>query len=417
MASFKNFLKLERGMFGVTIICIFITSLFIPSQVDDTTRMIRNSQVNLKAARIVEEAEQQGLDLLTEEGVDFVLERTTGSLEDATIEAKEEALNIYVTILELKKAEGERELGEIVKALVYFEKRIGFVRDILGEVEERSVGNYGVQYNPARSRRTAGPPGAKTTSGCFLCSENRSSLQKEIKWNNYDILSNFSPILENHLVLASDHSPQVFPKIRVNDSLDFIEEIGSEFVVFYNGPDAGASIPDHYHLQGFTRHLPIEEMNTEEIVDNGVVKVSKLIGYPTGNFVVETNDKESASEVINDILRLLDEKKFDYNVIFTINSEGMLKTYIIPRNPDAKIEVDGKEILGVEIEVMTPDGPISTKFKRPASVEMGGIFIIGEEAQKPIYDYITEADIAKALRTVGIGEEELGYIYEYLLRP
>lgn len=108
-----------------------------------------------------------------------------------------------------------------------------------------------IQYNPDRIVSVASKVDAQSIQQrpCFLCADNRPAVQEGIEFlNKYIILTNPFPILQNHLTIAlHSHVPQLIGK-KVVDMLTLAKEL-SDYVVFYNGAKAGASAPDHFHLQ------------------------------------------------------------------------------------------------------------------------------------------------------------------------
>ncbi|MGM9739176.1 MAG: DUF4922 domain-containing protein, partial [Candidatus Cryptobacteroides sp.] len=121
------------------------------------------------------------------------------------------------------------------------------------EIKEMEVGGLKVrcQHNPGRIRSSAAKVDGASIKArkCFLCAENRpaeqSSLQFEgRKGRKYDILVNPYPIFPSHLVIARNvHSPQTIWN-RVVDMTDIARHF-PDYTVFYNGPECGASAPDH----------------------------------------------------------------------------------------------------------------------------------------------------------------------------
>ncbi len=107
-----------------------------------------------------------------------------------------------------------------------------------------------LQFNPARIVSSAAKTDAKSIAArkCFLCAANREEAQKSVKWGSYDILVNPFPIFSPHLVIAQcNHTDQsIVPYIR-----DMVEmtSLMSDYLLFFNGAQAGASAPDHMHFQ------------------------------------------------------------------------------------------------------------------------------------------------------------------------
>jgi len=121
---------------------------------------------------------------------------------------------------------------------------------------------YKVQFNPERLNSSAAKVDAQSIRErkCFLCAENRPSEQKGILFNErYTILVNPYPIFPRHLTIpAIEHTPQRI-KNRLGDMLDLARQL-DDYTVFYNGPECGASAPDHFHFQaGSKGFLPIEK--------------------------------------------------------------------------------------------------------------------------------------------------------------
>lgn len=117
-----------------------------------------------------------------------------------------------------------------------------------------------VQFNPARVVST----GAKVDKAsiaarpCFLCRDNRPQCQHIHQWGDYEILVNPFPIFPGHLTIAScRHEPQSVNG-HVGDMLRLACELEG-YTVFYNGPQCGASAPDHLHFQAVpSEYMPLD---------------------------------------------------------------------------------------------------------------------------------------------------------------
>ena len=112
-----------------------------------------------------------------------------------------------------------------------------------------------LQFNPERRRSSAAAIDKKSLARrqCFLCTENQPARQKAILWgDHYKIQVNPYPIFKRHLTIADlRHMPQRIAD-RVGDMLQLAKDL-PDFVVFYNGPQCGASAPDHAHFQAGAR--------------------------------------------------------------------------------------------------------------------------------------------------------------------
>lgn len=112
---------------------------------------------------------------------------------------------------------------------------------------------YKIQFNPARITSTAAKIDPKSIQErkCFLC--HRPPEQRGIAYGaDYLILCNPFPIWREHFTIITSHRPQ---RIRtcLGTMLALARDLDSEYVVLYNGPKAGASAPDHLHLQAGER--------------------------------------------------------------------------------------------------------------------------------------------------------------------
>lgn len=138
--------------------------------------------------------------------------------------------------------------------------------DALENVRTREIERNGLsvklQFNPARIISTAVSIDRKSRHErpCFLCIDNLPKAQKGILYrHNFLILCNPYPILKRHYTLSHiKHMPQSFSN-HIDDFLHFAKDISPDYNVFYNGPLAGASAPDHQHFQALpTGLLPFE---------------------------------------------------------------------------------------------------------------------------------------------------------------
>ncbi|MEW6209507.1 MAG: DUF4922 domain-containing protein [Acidobacteriota bacterium] len=118
-----------------------------------------------------------------------------------------------------------------------------------------------VQHNPGRRRSTAARVDRASVEArrCFLCSESLPAEEKGIAYGDLVILCNPFPVLADHLsIVDRRHSEQKIAG-NVERLLSLTRDLGSDFFVIYNGPQCGASAPDHLHFQACSRKLlPIE---------------------------------------------------------------------------------------------------------------------------------------------------------------
>ena len=120
-----------------------------------------------------------------------------------------------------------------------------------------------IQHNVRRIRSTGAAVDKASVEKrkCFLCPANLPPEEKGIAYGeDLIILCNPFPILDRHLSIV--HREHVVQQIEGNVEvlLELARDLGSSYFVLYNGPECGASAPDHLHFQACSRELlPIED--------------------------------------------------------------------------------------------------------------------------------------------------------------
>ena len=186
--------------------------------------------------------------------------------------------------------------------------------EALGQVATRSLqlgeSTILLQFNPERRRSSAAAidRGSLARRKCFLCCENQPTKQKAVLWGErYKIQVNPYPIFSRHLTIADlYHVPQRLSG-RVGDMLSLAKAL-PQFVVFYNGPQCGASAPDHAHFQaGAKGEMPLcDELShatTHLLADSDEGFIGYVDSLGRSLFTIETSTQRAAERYA---LRLLD---------------------------------------------------------------------------------------------------------------
>jgi hypothetical protein len=118
-----------------------------------------------------------------------------------------------------------------------------------------------VRHIPHRIKSTTAPVDAIAVSQrpCFLCTWALDPEEQGIRFDDeFTIYCNPFPILERHLTIVHhDHRHQRIAR-HVGAFLRMAQALPDSFVI-YNGPECGASAPDHLHFQACSRAIfPIE---------------------------------------------------------------------------------------------------------------------------------------------------------------
>nr|WP_319399780.1 DUF4922 domain-containing protein [uncultured Carboxylicivirga sp.] len=269
----------------------------------------------------------------------------------------------------------------------------------LDKVKTRSLTLSGgseikVQFNPERIRSSAAKVDAQSIEArpCFLCESNRPKEQEGVSFDDYTILINPFPIFRSHLTIPhNNHTPQLIQPY-FQSMLELAYEL-PDFTLFYNGPNCGASAPDHFHFQaGNKDFMPIEADFRSGRYANLTGLVDEVAIYTWGNYnrgviTFMADDMEALVTLFNDLYVLLQKNQPDevepmMNVL-TYFEEGELVVHIFPRilhRPDCYFK-EGKEQILIS----------------PASVDMGGVFITPRLED---YEKLSSTDVEEILNQV-----------------
>lgn len=247
-----------------------------------------------------------------------------------------------------------------------------------------------VQFNPERIRSSAAKVDARAIAErpCFLCDQNRPAEQKTLSiGHNFQILLNPFPIFRQHLTISStEHTPQrLFPNI---DAMLSIAAQLEGFTVFYNGPECGASAPDHLHFQaGENNFMPVDEEfallkphRGKPQYTSKAIQVWTFDSYLRKMISIQGTDQQEVRQTIERIYnqqqQLQPEKEEPMLNVLCSYANRKWTVHLFPRRkhrPRQFFEEGEKQLL------------IS-----PASVDFGGVFIVPRQED---FEKITEADI------------------------
>ena len=266
----------------------------------------------------------------------------------------------------------------------------------LGKTERRrfKLGDFegAFQFNPARIVSTGAKTDAATIAArpCFLCKENRPEQQMVIPLNkDWEMALNPFPIFPVHFtIISTTHRPQDTPPLEMAG----IAEQFPDLVIFFNGASAGASAPDHLHLQAVLKSelplLRLAEANHPASLP-GIMR-SDMWGLDLPYVflsAVITDDEEGG----RDYLKMLaltggdPEGKPDKglrNVFCWKDSEGRIRMIVVPRQkhrPSCFGRGDGQLLVA------------------PGAIDMAGIVILPREED---YNKIDEQQIKNIYQEV-----------------
>ena len=215
-----------------------------------------------------------------------------------------------------------------------------------------------VRHIPHRLVSTTAPVDQKSVAKrpCFLCPPNLPPEEEGLRFDqDFTIYCNPFPIVDRHLTIAHRrHCPQRIANHSA-DLLNLAAKLPGYFVV-YNGPECGASAPDHLHFQAGSRQLFPIELDTA-----GVFGVT-VPDYARKLFLLRERDRSALVERIDRALDLLAEITGRAEPLVNIAAyceKGEWVTYVFPRGKHRPEAFHTGELI-----------------VSPASIDMCGIFVV-----------------------------------------
>jgi hypothetical protein len=209
-----------------------------------------------------------------------------------------------------------------------------------------------VRHIPHRIKSTTAPVDAISVSQriCFLCPMHLDPEEQGIPFNTeFTLYCNPFPILERHLTIV--HVNHRLQRIggQFGVFLELAEALPDSFMI-YNGPECGASAPDHLHFQACSRAVfPIERDN--------------LHGFMPRVFILR--DREATSlvgrlEALVEALRDVTEPVFEPMInVAAWFADGEWSVLIFPR--------------GKHRPRVFETGELTVS---PATIDLSGVFVV-----------------------------------------
>ena len=179
--------------------------------------------------------------------------------------------NVFTTEHDIRKFIDKKEFAKAARSLLKNQKKtwmqLSEGYQTLSKVKTKIFSFDGfdvkVQQNPKRIVSSSAKVDNESIKKreCFLCMENLPEKQKGILYNDsYIILGNPFPIFPEHFTISYiQHSPQKIEN-SFGDLIILARDLSEYYTVFYNGPECGASAPDHLHFQAGTKNfMPLEK--------------------------------------------------------------------------------------------------------------------------------------------------------------
>ena len=276
------------------------------------------------------------------------------------------------------------------------------------KVKEIEVGGIKVkvQFNPGRlvSSTAETDPQTLASRPCFLCLEHRPAEQNHIRFEGrkgrlYHIQVNPYPIFPQHLVVVSEHHIDQTIWHHFPDMLDFTMQYPG-FTAFYNGPQCGASVPDHMHFQACPKGLTPLELACDELLDNpgeplATVKDASLYHlkkYTRGVFCLKAATSKSLAKLF---YRLLDCSPWPSS-----DSEPRFNLFVWSKGKEYRAAVFLRAEVRSHHYFSSGDDHLTIS---PGAADMAGVFIA------PVVDDFFKVDsrlLTEMLSEVSISEKD-----------
>ena len=227
---------------------------------------------------------------------------------------------------------------------------------------------------------------------CFLCTANLDPEEEGLECGaGFTMYCNPFPIVERHLTIVyREHGVQQIAR-QFGNMLDIAASLPGYFVV-YNGPECGASAPDHMHFQAGSRKLfPIQNDLQKA---NGTV----VPNYARNVFVFRGRSRSGLIERMDRAIELL------------ANATG--------KRPEPLINIALCFENGEWVACLFPRGKHRPDvFHRgeltvsPASIDLCGIFVVPFEKD---FEKITGDNVASIFREVTLPDDLFQQVAEKL---
>lgn len=260
-----------------------------------------------------------------------------------------------------------------------------------------------LQFNPARMVSAAALTDNASVSKrpCFLCQENRPEEQLVKRFDDrFDILVNPYPILPVHFTVPSrSHQPQGIAGYYTEIHRILVRY--PDVTVFYNGPECGASAPDHLHFQaGTSGVLPLQTAWPRLGRDLTVVwslnedeDVSVINGWLCPALLVRSRSIEGDDILFRRVYNALPVNEGSPEPMMNIVSwyaSGQWLSVVFPRRKHRpacySAEGDGKMVVS------------------PGALDMSGLIIT---PRKEDFDRMTAVQASDILREVAITDDDM----------
>jgi hypothetical protein len=229
---------------------------------------------------------------------------------------------------------------------------------------------------------------------CFLCANNLPAQQKGIPLDpEFTLFCNPFPILERHLtIIHNDHRPQRLAG-HLNAILEFASVLPGFFMI-YNGPECGASAPDHLHFQACSRRFFPIEGDTRGMTGPAVENYGRRV------FLFKARQRErlvaELTDLLNELTRVTGKLPEPMLNVAAYHEDNEWTVFVFPR--------------GKHRPDVFHSGELTVS---PGTIDLCGIFVLPFERD---FQRISAEDIRAILEEVTLPETQFEDVLETLKR-
>ncbi|HTQ24843.1 MAG TPA: DUF4922 domain-containing protein [Candidatus Binataceae bacterium] len=243
-----------------------------------------------------------------------------------------------------------------------------------------------IRHIPHRVTSTTAPVDRESIAKrpCFLCQRNLPPEEEGLRFGeDFTIYCNPFPIVDRHLTIAHrEHGAQRLAN-RFGNMLDLAAALPGYFVV-YNGPECGASAPDHMHFQAGSRVLFPIASDTAGLTGATVPNYGRNVLVFRGRERSALTDRmDRALELLIEVTRKPGEPLVNLAVF---HERGEWIAYLFPR--------------GKHRPEVFYTGELTVS---PATIDLCGIFVV---PLKRDFEKITGRAIAAIFREVTLRDSQ-----------
>jgi len=267
-----------------------------------------------------------------------------------------------------------------------------------------------IQYNPNRIISSAAKVDHQSIHArpCFLCEKNRPEEQQGIMYDKgYVLLINPYPVFGRHLTIPTvQHESQAIAghfEIMLLLARDL-----EQYVLIYNGPQCGASAPDHFHFQAVkTKLLPVQNDFPGGVCLVSHFKVNDIAVYTWKDYlrnIITLKGKDMPAMVhlfdrLYDIMNKNPDSAGEpmMNILASF-VQGNWVLHIYPRKKHRPVQFFEQG----EKKILTS----------PGSIDLSGFFVMAREED---YYKITADDIADIYQQICSDAEDVQFIVNRLI--